>query len=348
MTQRVISAVDVVWWCVAIGSMWALEYFHNTNTMGGCNVFGLPFECCVANGNQGWPKFTHHLFANGGVSRASGVPRLLAAIHAPASLSTQLDDGTRVSLELVTDYPFGETLTYTIRADARFEFSIRIPRWAEGAKVTVHPLRNVSSGATASSTDGPPTPGSFHVVPVAAGTTRVVATFPFKVRVEPSPVGYGGVTVHAGPLIFALDLAPTERQSTDCYYPPDGCYYGSLSNSTPWRTALLLDQKDPSGASGLRLKLAPGGGLPFASNSERAWVEATVVDLAPEDWPTGNCTSMESGCHSCVGPVPKALAAPRLASMPRRKVSLIPFGATDIRIAVLPVAAASFDAATFQ
>ena len=40
------------------GSMWSMQYFHKTNAIGGCNAYGLPFECCVANGNQGWPRFT--------------------------------------------------------------------------------------------------------------------------------------------------------------------------------------------------------------------------------------------------------------------------------------------------
>lgn len=29
------------------GSMWSMQYFHKTNAIGGCNVYGLPFECCV-------------------------------------------------------------------------------------------------------------------------------------------------------------------------------------------------------------------------------------------------------------------------------------------------------------
>lgn len=323
------------------GSMWALEYFHSTNTMGGCNVFGLPFECCVANGNQGWPKLTHHLFASGGVSR--GIARLVAAIHAPANVSTALDDGTRVAVQVATEYPFGDTLTYTIHADASFEFAIRVPGWADGASVRVtngneHTAAGGHQRAHGGTTAAPrmPVPGTFYELRVAAGTTTVVATFPLRVRLEPSPAGYGGATVHAGPLLFALDLAPVEPKSTDCYFPPSGCYYGSLANSTPWRQALAIDRSAPGGAGGLKLELAADSGLPFASNAGRARIRAAVVGVAVDGWPTQNCTSMESGCHTCVGPVPTTPAT-KLTGAPRRSVSLVPFGSTDIRIAVLPV-----------
>merc|ERR1719203_202718 len=73
------------------GSMWSLTYFHQTNDNGGCNVYGLPFECCVANGNQGWPKFTSHLYAK----RGNG--ELAALMYAPSSLNTTLEAGGKVN-----------------------------------------------------------------------------------------------------------------------------------------------------------------------------------------------------------------------------------------------------------
>jgi len=76
------------------GSMWSLVYFHETNTIGGCNQFGLPFECCVANGNQGWPKLIHHLFAT---SVQDGGASLACLLHAPAEVSTTLANDNKVS-----------------------------------------------------------------------------------------------------------------------------------------------------------------------------------------------------------------------------------------------------------
>ena len=40
----------------------------------------------------------------------------------------------------------------------------------------------------------------------------------------------GGVSVHAGALLFALDLSPTEHNTGPggCYYPPEGCEIAAL------------------------------------------------------------------------------------------------------------------------
>ena len=57
-----------------------------------------------------------------------------------------------------------------------------------------------------------------------------------------------------------------------------------------------------------------------------------AVAIANTSWPTVNCTSMESGCHDCVGPVPSV----PVPAAPPATVTLLPFGATDIRLGVMP------------
>ena len=335
------------------GSMWALEYFHETNTIGGCNQFGLPFECCVANGNQGWPKFTHHLYAKSG--DGAGIAALL---HAPSTLNTTLAGGNSVSIQLVTDYPFGERLQYTIRSTNPFSFSVRIPGWAGGATVAV------DGGQRAAAANG-----TFHVLSGCGGggperPTVVDVTLPMAVRVSAAADGSsGGVVVHAGALLFALDMTPDAEPITqDCYFPPNGCYYGSLANRTDWRRALVLDKASPA-SGGLKVEgirpLVAGVG-PFARSTVPLRIQAKTVRVAPAAWPTVNCTSMEAGCK-CVGPVPSApfqedaaagagaggCANDHTGALTGGSsfcvragddsvVTLLPFGSTDLRIAVMP------------
>ena len=151
--------------------------------------------------------------------------------------------------------------------------------------------------------------------------------------------------MHAGPLLFALDLAPTETKTSDCYFPPDGCYYGGITPTVDWRSVLVIDDT-PSGGLALsrRSPVTAAGVPPFARATAPVEIVATAAVIPAADWPLVNCTSMESGCKSCVGPVPGSAAAaaagwPRLPTTTHttQRVSLIPFGATDVRIAVLPV-----------
>jgi hypothetical protein len=127
------------------GSMWSMQYFHKTNAIGGCNSYGLPFECCVANDNQGWPRFTEHMY---GLPRRNedGAQDLAALLYAPNTIDTVLPakplnepeqqpsailmseqrrtgsgaaaastaDGNHVRITLDTEYPFGETLKFTV------------------------------------------------------------------------------------------------------------------------------------------------------------------------------------------------------------------------------------------
>jgi hypothetical protein len=62
-----------------------------------------------------------------------------------------------------------------------------------------------------------------------------------------------------------------------------------------------------------------------------------AVAIANTSWPTVNCTSMESGCHDCVGPIPSTAVVEAAAKLrTAESVTLLPFGATDIRMGVLP------------
>ena len=45
-----------------------------------------------------------------------------------------------------------------------------------------------------------------------------------------------------------------------------------------------------------------------------------------------NCTSQESGCRECAGPPPRDIPS----DAPEIDIKLLPFGATDVRMGVLP------------
>ena len=277
------------------GSMWSMQYFHKTNAIGGCNAYGLPFECCVANGNQGWPRFLQHSYALPARNR-DGSQDLSALLYAPNSIDTVLParppsagrperpsaivmseqrragrggsaagTGNRVRVTLDTLYPFGETLNFTVTADAPFGFRLRIPRWAADRAT-------VAIGAAASA---PATPGSdgFHVVGLPAGQSSLTLTLPSEVRVEAEQAG--GVSVHWGALLFALDLSPQEHTTGPggCYYPPHGCEIAALQPSVDWRQGLVLDRAaGPSGGLVVERVEHSGGPLGAAPPFNRASV----------------------------------------------------------------------------
>ena len=87
--------------------------------------------CCTAGVNRIVPLFTQHLWmksAEGG---------LTAVLYAPNKLDTELG-GKKVSIETVTDYPFEETITMTVHADAAFPLRLRIPVWCDQPSIELN------------------------------------------------------------------------------------------------------------------------------------------------------------------------------------------------------------------
>merc|ERR550525_108836 len=130
-------------------------------------------------------------------------------------------------------------------------------------------------------------------------------------------------------------MAPKERKSTDCYFPPEGCNYPTIEPTVGWRTAVVLDKADKK-AGGLKIDWpasadAPFSQEPFQRSSLLPRIHATGSTLVDKTWPTVSCTSMEKGCKKCAGPLPNVTSIDVTHS-----ITLIPFGATDIRIAILP------------
>jgi hypothetical protein len=91
--------------------------------------------CCTGNQVRMLPNFIHHMWF--------GTPEggLAATLHGPSMLNTTVQ-GVRTSIVSSTDYPFDDTITFTIRTDAEAEkptwsLKLRIPGWCTDPKITV-------------------------------------------------------------------------------------------------------------------------------------------------------------------------------------------------------------------
>lgn len=298
------------------GSMWALQYHHQTNAFRPCLGYGLPFECCVVNGNQGWPKLTSHLYAK------SPDDGLVAALYAPSDVEAMVGGG-KVRVQLDTTYPFGEVLDFSIDAERGFPLRLRIPGWAVDATISVNGGAMQSVGN-----------GTLHLVSIKAGKSSVRLVLPMAVRIEQSAEDVEGVVVKAGALLFALDLEPEEEKSDQCYFPPEGCHVDKVQGTLDWRRALLLDPTEPAG--GLKLVRRPASGAPFGRHGAGLVIQAKALPLPASVWPTVRCTGQEDGCHDCIGPTPTEQMVHDHAVLEPEIVTLMPFGATDVRVTVLP------------
>ncbi|HWI57238.1 MAG TPA: beta-L-arabinofuranosidase domain-containing protein [Bacillota bacterium] len=266
------------------------------------NLFGLEpnFGCCLANLHQGWPKFTSHLWMQ---SHEGG---LVAMTYAPCDIQATLDKN-EVKVNVQTDYPFNETIDITVTSakPARFPLDLRIPAWAQGATISLDNAKALSVRA-----------GTFHRLNRKwSGQTHVRLTLPMQLRVERRV--NDSVTLHRGPLIFALKVGQDWRKLRDRQPTADW----AVLPTTPWNYALQLDPSAPE--KSLRLQTGTVPNVPFSSEAPPLRLFGQARRLP--DWTL----------------VKNAAAAPPqspvISSEPVEPIELIPYGAAKLRVTELPL-----------
>lgn len=182
--------------------MWAHQYNQQSNqvecslhrepwTTDGpeSNLFGLEpnFRCCTANFHQGWPKFTNSLWM------ATAGQGLAAMSYAPCTVTTVVR-GVQVIVEQISDYPFRQTVSITLRPQraVAFPLRLRIPAWSPDTRIAVNGKRVET------------TPGFTTIERTWAPGDTIEVTFNAGVKVER---GYNGaLSFSRGALLYALPI----------------------------------------------------------------------------------------------------------------------------------------------
>lgn len=294
--------------------MWAHQYVQQANqavckvskervyaTNGpDANLYGLEpnYGCCTANMHQGWPKFAAHLWMktpDGGLAAVAYAPSVAAATIG----------GAQVRVELKTDYPFNDTLQFTVTTDkpVAFPLVLRIPGWAKNAVLQV--------GEDSNS----PAPGSYaRVVRTWEGSTEVFLRLPMTVHAERR--FNNALAIDRGPLVYSLKVGDDWKHLRGEEPHADWEVYPS----TPWNYALDLDEN--SVAEKMTFEMRPVGACPFSPEG------APVVAKAPgrrlPDW------DLE---RNAAAPPPKS---PVATTQALETLTLIPYGCTKLRITEFP------------
>ncbi|RMI43555.1 glycoside hydrolase family protein [Streptomyces triticirhizae] len=275
------------------------------------NIFGLEphFGCCLANMHQGWPKFVASLWM-----RSTEDNGLTAFAYAPSTLRTTVD-GTEVTVEQTTDYPFDETvrLDLTVSAPVRFPLRLRVPGWCrDDATLTVDgETVTLSAGAD----------GYAVLDRTWSGGERIELTLPMRLRKERRERGALGLRL--GPLVLVAALPESWRPLPNAR----GLGEWEVLPLSSWNYGLYLGD----GLENWPIERAPVPELPFGNRDVAVTVRgrgARVYSWRVEE-------------NSAAVPPD----SPVLVGSPVGELRLVPYGCARIRLAELPtVLPANLDA----
>ena len=254
------------------------------------HLFGLEpnFGCCTSNFNQGWPKFTLSAFMHQGDT-------IINCLSVPSELK---DGDKRILVE--TNYPFENSILYTVESGSGFTFQIRIPSFAKNLTV---------DGKTVKT-------GDLSFAIAAGESRRIKVSFDTEVVLQDRPDGLK--SVQCGSLVFSV---PVRYEKKMYEYEKDGverkfpyCDYEYLPVSD-WNYAYCSDN--------FVRENKPVDEIPFSSQKPPVVIKTKVKKI---DW------GLEDGYELVCAKVPRSLEP----ICGEEEMELYPYGCAKLRVTELP------------
>ena len=267
------------------------------------------YRCCPHNYGMGWPYYAEESWL------ATSDKGVAASLYVASDVSVKVGDGTLVKWTETTDYPFADTINFKLSSPktVKFPLYLRVPRWAQGGGVESPQLRlNGSLVPTYA------VPLSYIVVEREWKNGDTVSLrLPMQIALRKWEKNKGSVSVDYGPLTFALDPGEQwQRDGGSDDWPEFG-----VKAAGAWNYGLPAEVK----ASDFQIVRKPGpiSDQPFTPGSAPL-VLRTRARRVP-GWTTDS--------QNIVRPLQ---ASPARSTEPIETITLLPMGASRLRIASFP------------
>lgn len=272
-------------------------------------------ECCVGNANRFMPNFASRLWMRGQDEA------VVATLYAP-NMTTFDVGGQTVTITESTDYPFAETIRFTVNTETpvTFPLVVRIPGWCEQAGLKVNGL-SVNQALEAAS--------FVTLNRLFADGDVVELTLPMDAKLQAAANGQGWY-VERGPLLYAYAIPQEKVEDTKVYSNMSGkhsenadfkCW--SITPTGPYNYGV-----DPSLVGDeLRVNVTTPSGYPFDHDNAPVSIELPVRKI---QW------SIQNGRNPFLPGAGNAVALPETET-----IQLVPYGCTELRLTVFPEASES-------
>ena len=160
-----------------------------------------PFSsrCCQHNHGFGWPYYTENLIY------ATPDNGLAAILYNTCKAKVKVGNGTEVTIQEQTNYPFEETIRFTLTTpeNVTFPLYLRIPSWCKNASITVNGEKlnaDLIAGKYA------------RITREWSDADEIVLTVPMEINYRQWQVNKNSVSVDYGPLSLSLKIDEDYQQ----------------------------------------------------------------------------------------------------------------------------------------
>ena len=289
---------------------------------GGKGIFGQDYEnalcpswysgvgCCSLNWHEGWPKFTQYSWA------ATSANGLAIFYYAPTEVTALVGSGVSVKFTEDTNYPFEEQirLTLTTSQSVAFPLQVRIPEWCVSPSVKVNGVSQ--SGVTTL---------TFYTIDRTWANGDTV-TLDFPMPLKATPQFNNSVAIEKGPLVYSLLIGENwVKRVNKTVNGLDFSEY-EVKPTTNWNYGLVVDPANPGASITVNQQTMPSN--PFVQSTTPITMTARAKLI-----PTWTMATNGLPNEVPVGPV--------ATDAQEENVTLVPFGAENIRITYFPQIAAA-------
>lgn len=278
-------------------------------------VFGLltGYACCTSNMHQGWPKFTQNLWY------ATHDGGFAAMAYSPCRMTAETGNGTKITIDEKTHYPFSETVRFEITIESpdtrseEFPLRLRIPGWCKEPTITLNGREmqiNSEDSIAEIRTE-------WH--------TGDVVTLHLPMQIEISRWYERSATVERGPLVYALRIGEAWKKVQNTGKQIYGPWYYEVHPTTPWNYTLLEEDIAPERIAEAFHLVRRDVGEAYPWNLENTPLELKARGRRLDEWTL---------YQQMAGPQPFSTNE---TNNPEEEITLVPYGCTTLRITEFPV-----------
>ncbi len=283
-----------------------------------------PFSsrCCQHNHGQGWPYYAENLWM------ATPDNGAFIALYAASEAKIKVGDGTEVTFNEQTHYPFDDQvrIDLSMKKEVTFPLYLRIPEWCNHTIIQLNGKSLLTD------------PPAGKIVVLTREWKRgdyVVLTMPMKIKTQQWINNHNSVSINYGPLTFSLKIKEDYvKEASDATAISDSKWQQGVDKAkwpswtilprSPWNYGLVLVPNDPVKSFKIEKRAWPKDNFPFTPSSAPIVIKAKAKQIP--SWKldqNGLCGAL--------------MNSPVSSREPEVEVELIPMGAARLRISDFPV-----------